>query len=209
MSRLVMFDSRSVWEYYIEFESSIRETPVLLAKNDEYGVKIYLSSDGEHPQFIVLADDELAFQDFALNPEDCENTLDEIYNEYLDIDFVQKAVMSEINSRTESHDEDEEPDDDNDCVDETLETSEDISKVIKMRESALYTAALDFVIEAMDGDEALEQPDFWTKLQDCLEKMIKCVVDSGFDVYRPMFVKDEETGEISFEEYPYEKYDIS
>ena len=204
-----MFDSRSVWEYYNEFESSIRETPVLLAKNDEYGVKIYLSSDGEHPQFIVLADDELTFQDFALNSEDCERTLDEIYNEYLDIDFVQKAVMSEINSRTESYDEDEEPDDDNDCVDETLETSEDISKVIKMRESSLYTAALDFVIEAMDGDEALEQPDFWTKLQDCLEKMIKCVVDSGFDVYRPMFVKDEETGEISFEEYPYEKYDIS
>lgn len=213
MSRHVVFDTTSVWEYYNEFESSIRDTPVLLAKNDESGVKIYLGSDGENPQFMVLVDDELSFQDFAINPEDCINTLNELYNEYLDMDFIHNAVLAEIESREDNYDEneddDEEAHDDNECDDEVLQASEDISKVIKQRESSLYTAALDFVIEAMDGDEALEEADFWVKLQDCLEKMLKCVDEAGFDVYRPMFIKDEESGEVFFEEYPYKEYDIS
>lgn len=213
MSRYVVFDTTSVWEYYNEFESSIRDTPVLLAKNDESGVKIYLGSDGDNPQFMVLVDDELSFQDFAINPEDCINTLNELYNEYLDMDFIQNAVLAEIESREDNYDEneddDEEADDDNECDDEVLQASEDISMVIKQRESSLYTAALDFVIEAMDGDEALEEADFWVKLQDCLEKMLKCVDEVGFDVYRPMFIKDEESGEVFFEEYPYKEYDIS
>ena len=207
-----MYDSCSVWDYYIEYESSLEKTPVLLAKNEEYGVEIYLSSDGEHPQFIVIVDDELSYQDFALNPDDCTNTLNEIYNEYLDMDFVQKAVMSEIESKIEAYDEDEDDDDivdDDDECEDALESTEDISKVIKMRESSLYTAALDFVIEAMDGEEALAEPTFWDKLQGCVDKLIKCVADAGFDVYRPMFIKDEETGDILYEEYPYREYDIS
>ena len=177
MSRHVVYDTFSVWEYYNEFESSIRDTPVLLAKNDESGVKIYLGSDGDNPQFMVLVDDELSFQDFAINPEDCINTLNELYNEYLDMDFIQNAVLAEIESREDNYDEneddDEEADDDNECDDDVLQESDDISNVIKQRDSSLYTAALDFVIEAMDGDEALEEADFWVKLQDCLEKMLK------------------------------------
>ena len=58
-------------------------------------------------------------------------------------------------------------------------------------------------------NEPIEEADFWVKLQDCLEKMLKCVDEAGFDVYRPMFIKDEESGEVFFEEYPYKEYDIS
>ena len=84
-----------------------------------------------------------------------------------------------------------------------------IAETIKSREGQLVAAMLDFLIEAMDSDDAVSDSDFWEKLRDCLEHTLKYISDKGFLVFRPTLVKDEETGKVSLVDFPYKDYDIT
>lgn len=192
----IIFDADSVWNYHQGNKHILEDNTFLIAENDEYGVEIYLTSDGQYPQFNVIVDDTLQYCDFAMSIEDCRATLNEIYDDYLTENIIQNAINAEID---ESTDHCSNSDSDEDIIAET----------IKSREGQLVAAMLDFLIEAMDSDDAVSDSDFWEKLRDCLEHTLKYISDKGFLVFRPTLVKDEETGKVSLVDFPYKDYDIT
>lgn len=192
----VIFEPTVVWQYHEANKKVLENNVLLIAKNEEYGVEIFLSSDGTHPQFNVIADDTLQYSDFAMNEEDCINTLNEIFDDYLTENIVQNLINKEIDESCE-HPTDTDDDD-----------GSEIIELIKAREAVLVSTLLDFVIESMDSDTKISEPDFWDKLQDCLEHFLKYLSEKGFDVYRPMLIKDEATKKVSLVEYPYKEYDF-
>lgn len=194
--KVINFEPEAAWRYHNINRDLLKNNSLLIAKNEEYGVEIYMGTDEIYPQFMVFVDGDCQFNDFAISLEDCIVTLNEIFDDYLTEKFIQDVVSEQIDESCEHPTNTE--------VDE-----EDIVEIIKSREGALVASMLEFILEATDNDDQVSEPDFWDRLQDCLEHTLKYLSEKNFDIYRPMLIKDEETKKVSLIEFPYKEYDFS
>ena len=149
----------------------------IIAENEEFGLEILLSSVNGSPTITVMADD---IQQYEITTDlfHLEDVCRLVYDKYLD---------NTINALSESAD-----------------AAVDLRDEIDDRESELDAAVDDFlgvVLQTFGYDTA----DVVDEIHDDVkEHFLEYLYRKfGMDIYRPMFLEDED-GEEFFEEYPYE-----
>lgn len=169
------------WDYFQEHKKELRENSHIIAKNDEYGVEITITEKQGFPLFSVTADGYQYEEIKAINEEDCLDTVDALYEDYL----TGTALI----------------------LDEENLSQEDM---IAERETELDDAIISLLDAVLDGDSQMEiyekdidLEELCTDLKDyILEHLAK---DYGLtSIRRPMILEDDETGEDFFTENPYE-----
>ena len=184
MAKEVIIEPEKLWDYYLQRKSSLDSTMFEIARNNEYGIAIYLSENDEHkPRIIVEADDSEVYSENIINASDAERTCSKIYDEYLTdkvVDILTDIANAEEDSLLEQQD------------------------AIEEREMELDCAVSDFISSVLGGDAYLDGENFDELIEDCKEHFLEYLARKhGLDIYRPMVLEDED-GEDFYEEYPYD-----
>lgn len=179
MAERIIVEANDVWDYFLwqkhELQGSMKE----IAKNDEYGVEIYLTSDKDLPLIVVTADDEEVYEEHIISRHDCATTVKDIYDEYLTSNAI-KALTGDDNEYTAA---------------EEMEMIDDRESELT---DAVYVLLLEFAANifevAEDADELCEG------IKDLICEYL--YRKHGISVYRPMYLEDED-GTDEFVEFPY------
>ena len=192
MGKIITVDASLVWRYYVENSIILASKMLVIARNDEYGVKIYITTDSEYrPIILVTADDSTVYEE-NVTKNDCERTVSKIYDSYLTNKAIENLDPS-INA----------DDDDGEEYDEET----DIEEIIEHREDELDMAISDMFCVIFGDDPILDTIEDKV-LEDVKEHILNYLyLRHGLEIYRPMYV-DYGNGEEEFEEYPYEHLDI-
>lgn len=168
-----------VWDYFQKHKAELEKLEHTIAENEEYGVEISITNEEGLPCFMVTADGYQYAEERAVSANDCKETVETLYENFLTEKFVDGA---EDTSRLDQED------------------------MIAERELELddaFTMLLDTLIEedlglffGAEADDILEDIKDHT-----LEYLYR---KHGISVRRPMVLEDEETNEDFFEEYPYD-----
>ena len=175
--RDVLVGSFNVVNYFRANQKILETRMEIIAENEEFGLEILLSSVNGSPTITVMADD---IQQYEITTDlfHLEDVCRLVYDKYLD---------NTINALSESAD-----------------AAVDLRDEIDDRESELDAAVDDFlgvVLQTFGYDTA----DVVDEIHDDVkEHFLEYLYRKfGMDIYRPMFLEDED-GEEFFEEYPYE-----
>ena len=198
MAAIIHYEADTVWSFFQKEKEKLRSAMKEIAENPEYDVVIYITEEDRgtlmFPNFVVLMDGSVLYEEAAVNENDCEQTCKKIYYEYLTeerlINKVIEADMGESNGNTFDEEEEE----------------EDQEAEIEERESDLNDAVKNFIADVLcdplssfvGKDEAEEiYEDFKEHALEYLARKWE------LSIYRPMILEDED-GEEFFEEYPYD-----
>lgn len=178
----INFSANSVWAYSKVLTGNER---VELARNDEYGIQIFIELENSRPLVSVYADDNLEEERLVLSKDDCDLTIQSFYEYYLSGQF---AISAEAYS---------------DISEEVSE--DDYSKEIERRECELDDAVVDFMAQVMtDGmDEGMCIGTFDKLISETKEAFLSFLaLKMGLAVYRPTIIESD--GEEIYIDYPYE-----
>lgn len=177
---------KSVWAFCKNNPQRVKEEIVTIAENTETGYAVTVTEEKGYPYIAVYHNDndETEFEEIAINEPDCERTVEKAYLNYL----FPVTIVDEKESII--------PEEENESVlDEIYE-----------REDQLYLAMVDFLETVLndDGNAIIEEAGR-AAIEDILDNTLMYMAETyGFQVYRPTFITDEETGAEWFVEFPYD-----
>lgn len=184
----IIVSADKVWELFQQEKTKLRTTLKEIANNPEFGVVVYLTSDGENgkenPDIIVYKENDEFYEETCFGKEDCEDAIRRIYEQYLS-DKIASLI-----------EEDEQPED--------MDDEEYTDMEIEWRETEIDNALYDFLDIVLEGDiddsaRAVKQEFFIDVKEHILEYLAR---KWEFDIRRPMYLEDE-SGEEFYSEYPY------
>lgn len=171
-----------VWMIVEEMRMGYEKTR-LIAESDDESVTVYLEIPHDTSAYITVFEcGENVFYEIITNEADCEETVDRVYRMFLDDDNEVSYPSVE---------------------DELEKEADDREAEIEDREFEMHEAAEDLVAIMLKGstnESAIDPSDFANKIVDAVAKSLH---RKGVDIYRPMYLQDEETGDIEYREYPY------
>lgn len=169
-----------IWGIIKEMVECGEESRLVAESNDE-SIAIYIEAPGAkdtHAYINVTENGDNVFFEIIVNEEDCIESIERAYSLFLD---------------------DEEPSERS-----LLEEEADEREIeIEDRELNLMEAAEDFIAVLLDGSTHKDAIVTKVFAETLVEAACKSLHRKGVDVYRPMYLKDEETGDIDYFEYPY------
>lgn len=170
-----------VWEIVEQMRVG-GETIRLIADDEEAGIMVYaeVRPNSAWVYFTVYEGGTEVYYEVATDEDDCEDAIVRIYSYYLDDDCQEFDEASYLQSEADEREAD-----------------------IEDREFELLEAATDFVTVMIKGSTPKKDfvaEDFAKKVVDAVAKSL---YRGGVDVYRPMYLQDEDTGDIDFYEFPY------
>lgn len=175
--RDVLIGSFNIANYFRANQTILETRMETIAEDDEYGIEIFLSSTCGSPTITVMADD---IQQYEITTDifNLERVCKVVYDRYLD-----NAVSA---------------------LSEAPDSEKDLQNDMDDRESELDAAIDDFlgvVLQSYGYDDGGVIDEIHDDVKEhFLEYLYR---KYGVDIYRPMFLEDED-GEEFFEEYPYE-----
>lgn len=163
MGNNIIISPSAAWDYAMSITS---DTPVCLAKNDNFGVKIIMTGcqDKEKKSVIleVFVDDDIEESCRVFSDEECQNTLNDLYDLYLSGSFA----FSDFEI-----------------------TDEELSKQREDELSSSLLSLLETVLSANDYEEFFNQEHFDEELEDIKEDILLYLAQKkGFSVYRPIAI---------------------
>ncbi|MBQ0014748.1 MAG: hypothetical protein KBS82_05450 [Oscillospiraceae bacterium] len=198
----VSVSPEEVWGFFKDNPDSfaLPNSSVPIANNYDYGIEICISKEQSSgmPRVCVSEDNEIVFEETLYDEEYCAKEMVDIYNEYLSDEHL---VQTRIGLSSDIDDED------GFDMDENTQQA-----AIDEREAELgiaFEELLDLLTWGSDGffEAQYEGVDDITK--SCLDLVCKHLKkEFGISVYRPMILKDYETKEDFYEEYPYDCMDL-
>lgn len=189
MSMLVEPDG--VWQFFEEnFEALRNGAKLTIAERMEYGIQILAGFD-DYPKLIVEQDEEEVCEKYCFNAKDASDTLRRMLDDYL----TSKAILDAMDEEEADSVDDEDYADNDSEIDNDLEievTEDDIRDTT--RSFISYVTGLSVT---MISDEELE---------DCTNHFLEYLARKWehTDIFRPMKLKDADTGESYFTQHPYE-----
>ena len=172
----IMISPQELWDYYTGHRRELAISRHEIANCWEYGVAIYITATNSFPEIVVDVDDEEVYRE-EITLSDCEQVANTLYECYLTTSAMQ-VVGGEGDAAEDTEEDTEE--------EEPYTTEEEIEE----RESELEEATRDFVSVATNG--ALEHID-QKAIDDLTEHFLEYMARKwGIDIYRPMFLEDEE-----------------
>lgn len=177
--------AKEVWGLVEQLRADC-EVSRLIASSEDESVAIYLEVPRNKVNAYINVTEygTNVFFEIVMDESDCIDSVERIYSLYLD---------------------DEEPDD-NIPVSEDMKLERELDDrecEIEDREYNMLEAAEEFLavmLEGADKANAIEPRDLAAKIVDAVAKSL---YRKGVDVYRPMYLEDEKTGEIEYFEFPY------
>lgn len=191
----VHIPANEVWSFFQENKDRLSEEMVAIAENTDTEYAVYLTEDYGYPTFFVCKGDlPPEYEEGAINPKDCEQTVKKCYAQYL---FpVQVQTPNSYPFRE---------DDEND---EESSSLQEIQDFIYEREDELRLALCDFLqVVLMDLEEGADIESYYGPgvIDEILDYILEYLgFEQKLPVYRPMFVSDDETGTEVYTEYPYD-----
>lgn len=190
-----------LWGFYIENSQRCAEEMILIAENTSTKYAVYMTEESSQLMFSVCKGDrEPEYEEYAMNDDDCAKTAKKLLLRYL-------VPFTVTDGRVSIPETLPDVDDDGACP-----SRQDIEDEIYEREDELDIALKEFlavVLQLEDADTVLaacEQACIDEILNDFLEYLGN---EQGLEVFRPMFVLDEETGCEVYTQFPYEEYDFT
>ena len=201
MAEKIIKTAEEAWEYYEEHGRDLIMNSIKIAENLEYGVEIFLtaktvstyhnipqaSRETLMPEIIVNVDGELAYDDCAQNKNIFITIVDEIYEEYLSHNLIDKTLDFE------------------DVPKEISFVEKELA--IDDREHELDEAVFSLLeVVCPEATDIVPNPEeLYSGLKDKIcEYLYK---EWELSVYRPMIVEDEDGKDI-FLEYPYPEIEL-
>lgn len=187
-----------LWSFYLQNIDRCEREMVLVAENIDTEYAVYITDEDNELKFSVCkGNGQPEYEEYALNKDDCVNTAKKIMLRYLiPITFVNgKAVIPDDFPEGLKDDE------------ELAWSRQDMEDEMYEREDELDLAIKDFlttVFQEPDSDRLManHRQDFIDEvLDDFLHILAK---DYGCEIFRPMFIEDEETGCEVYTQFPYE-----
>lgn len=187
-----------VWSFFHSNIDRLKKEMVVIAENKDTEYAVYLTEDKGYPSFAVCKGlEEPEYEEGAVNENDCTETAKRCFVRYLFPVVVdnQKGFPNDTWGEDEP-DEWESP------------TKQDMQDKAYEREDELRLALCDFlaVVLNLDGDpvDAVER-----ECGDILDEIMDYFLEYlGFkqrlEIYRPMFLTDDETRSEIYTEYPYD-----
>ena len=174
----IIVEPYDLWDYYERNKDEFYTTMHEVAGNYDYGIKIYVTRDGNKPQIVVEADDEEICREEIVSKQDFKETGEKIYENYLTPKAIDNIGLGEFIVEDDEY--------------------EFIDDIIEEREAELDDAVyqlVDTVSSCYLSNDILD---------DLKEHFLEYMARKwGIDIYRPMVLEDE-NGNDFFEEYPYE-----
>lgn len=184
MGQKITTKPEDVWKMYLDGGHDFKNYYHEIAKNDEYGVIVYLSEDSKGAAAIYVEADGVMVYSENVNNANCEKTVTDIYDKYLTSRAIETlSDMSETDS--------------------AILNEED---AIAEREEELDTLVYDFVMSVLGEDVYFDEKkyDVDNMFEDIKDHFLEYLARKyELQIYRPMFLEDED-GKESFENYPYE-----
>lgn len=172
----IVIEPFEIWEYYEDHIERLKEYRHLIASNEELGRKVWITVENFELTITVEEDDDEIYREYIVDENEAEEIVDSIYDIYIRDEFVIDSEYGENNEFLKQED-------------------------IYYRESDLDIAVTDF-LSAVCGDDFEVGK---AMINDIKEHSLEYLARKwGVEIYRPMFLKDVDTGEIYFTEYPYE-----
>lgn len=174
------------WDYFTENKAELQKSMIMIAEEPEYGVEIYITADGDIPNFTVIADGVEVRSEFAFDKEDCTEITREFYEDYLTMNAAEALTQSYIN--------------------DGILNEEVTEELINDREAEIEMAVTDMLLSLTEtGSPDYSPPEIE---DDVVAEITNHICEYLYrkwkiNVYRPMMMEDE-NGEEFFEEYPYE-----
>ena len=166
----IYYEPDAVWELTAD-----KSFCVLLAECQDRGTEIYLDYEDEQPVIGVYIDGENEFIEAVTDGDECESTVRECYEFYLD---------SSVTELLEGY----------------SEIKDDYQEICEQREHELNCLVDDFITEVCN--QMLDGPKSGEVVNDLKEHFLAYMYRKhGLEPYRPMFVKTESGSE--FKDYPY------
>lgn len=198
MGAKIYIPADDVWSFFQSNITRMKTEMVAIAENEDTGYAVYLTEDKGYPSFSVCKEDsEPEYQEGAINKHDCAETAKRCYTRYL---FP--VILSNEKGYPKL------PIGISDDFDEKDLTEQDKQDNVYMREDELRFAMCDFLKVALslacDPVEILYE--YGTAfVDDMLDTILEYIgLEHGLEVYRPMFLVDDETGDEIYTEYPYD-----
>lgn len=175
----IIITPSEVWDFFQGHKGdSLCE---MIAENPEYGIEVWLSDRDGDPDFQVMADDDIIFEDYAYGSEDCRETCELIYGEYLTSKVVDMILDDDVFS------------------DQHVEELN-----IEDRETELDAAVFDFLETVLEDDPCTVITDIEEVFNDIKDHMLEYLARKhDLSIRRPMYLEDED-GEDFYADYPYE-----
>jgi len=188
--------AEDVWSFFQGNTARLKKEMVAIAENEDTEYAVYLTEDKGYPSFSVCkGDSKPEYQEGAISEHDCTETAKRCYVRYL----CPVVVNNEKGFPKSSFEEPDEP--------EGL-TEQDKQDNVYVREDELRFAMCDFLKVALnlDCDPVEIMSDCGAPLvDDVLDAILEYIgIEHGLEVYRPMFLIDEDSGDEVYTEYPYD-----
>lgn len=168
-----------VWDYFQKHKAELEKSEHTIAENEEYGVEISITNEEGLPCFMVTADGYQYAEERAISANDCKETVETLYGDYLTEKFVDGAD------------------------DESRLDQEDMIAERELELDDAVSMLLDTVIE--EDVAMFLGPEADEICEDIKDHILEYLYRKhGISTRRPMVLEDTETGEDFFEEYPYE-----
>lgn len=185
-----------VWSFFQSNIDRLKNEMVAIAENEETKYAVYLTEDKGYPSFSVCKGDNKAeYEEGAINESDCTETAKRCY-----VRFLFPIVVNNEKGFPKSSFADLEDEDDT--------TEQDRQDNVYVREDELQFAMCDFLKVALNLD--CDPAEIMTEcgmglVTDVLDYVLEYIgLELGLEVYRPMFLVDEESGSEIYTEYPYD-----
>lgn len=179
MNEKIYLEPSEVWQYYKNHTHELKDGMKLAARNQEYDTEIYITEAGGLLTASVYLENQELDSEEMLNASDTESSMKRLYEKYI---TKAEEFVKEYAARCGIEDEE-------DLIDE--------------RELELDDAAYDFLVailgEAFDTSSK-ETQEVLEDVKDCICPML--YAKHGIEVYRPMYIADED-GNEEFCLYPY------
>lgn len=188
--------AEDVWAFFQSNTARLKEEMVAIAENVDTKYAVYLTEDKGYPSFSVCKGDSKAeYQEGAISEDDCTDTAKKCYVRYL----FPVMVTNEKGFPKSSFEE----------LDGLYDlTEQDRQDNVYVREDELRFAMCDFLKVALnlDCDPVEIMSECGAALvDDVLDAILEYIgIEHGLEVYRPMFLIDEENGDEVYTEYPYD-----
>lgn len=191
--------AEDVWPFFNSNIDRLKKEMVIIAENKDTEYAVYLTEDKGYPSFAVCkGDNKPEYEEGAISETDCSETAKRCFVRYL----FPVVVNDEKIFPKGAWDRDE-PDDE-----ESL-SMQDMQDRSYEREDELRLAMCEFLAVALnlDGDpvEVVGNEYGSAFISDVLDYFLEYLgFEQCLDIYRPMFLTDEETGCEIYTDYPYD-----
>lgn len=186
-----------VWSFFQSNIDRLKKEMVIIAENEDTEYAVYLTEDKGYPSFAVCKGNEKPeYEEGAISETDCTETAKRCYVRYL---FP--VVVNNLKGFPKgTFDEPEEEED---------LTEQDRQDRVYEREDELQLALCDFLAVALnlDGDpvEVVEAECGNALINEILDYFLEYLgFEQCLEIYRPMFLTDDETNSEVYTEYPYD-----